>query len=61
MNEPVQYAFAPADLVVVVHFEGTTYSFTKGGAPLNSVTNARTRAIIRALLNAALEDMDAQS
>ena len=61
MREPLTYAFAAGDLAVVVHFEGTVYTFDRNGAPLNSFTNPRTRAIIRALLNAAIEDMDAQS
>ena len=61
MSGPLTYAFAPEHIAVVVHFEGTVYTFDKNGAPLNSATNSRSRAIIRALLNAALEDMDAQS
>lgn len=60
MSEPMRYQFAAAEMAVVVHFEGATYSFTKSGAPLQHLMNARTRAILRALLNAALDDLDAQ-
>lgn len=56
---PITYAFAGDDLAVVVHFEGTVYSFNKNGAPLASVTNQRSRAIIRALLESALADLEA--
>lgn len=44
MSEPMLYPFAPEDIEVVVHLEGTAYAFSKNGAPLNS----------------AIDDLDAQ-
>lgn len=58
MSEPLMYAFSPEHLVVVVHVEGVVYSFTKDSASM--LTNPRTRAIVRALLNAAIDDVDSE-
>ena len=56
---PLTYVFARDDLVVAVHFEGEVYSFTKRSAPTAASTNPRTRAILRALLESALADLEA--
>jgi hypothetical protein len=58
--KPNTYIFAPDHLAVVVAFEGTVYSFSKTGAPLASLISPRDRAVIRALLSAAIDDLDAQ-
>ena len=42
---------------VTVVFDGTAHRFTKTGAPIN--LNYRDRALLRALLDAAIADLDA--
>jgi len=42
---------------VTVVFDGTAHRFTKSGSPIS--LNYRSRAILRALLESALTDLDA--
>lgn len=52
---PLMFAMDRESAGVVVWFENTTYSFTKSGSPLN--LNYRDKAVVRALLQAALDDL----
>lgn len=62
MNEdavPRTFAMAVDTAGVVVWFEGTTHMFTRGGAP--NQLNYRDKLILRALLEAAIADLDKSS
>lgn len=54
---PLTYAMDRESAGVVVWFENTAYAFTKSGAP--SQLNYRNKVILRALLDAAIADLDA--
>lgn len=58
-REPLMFAMDRESAGVVVWFENTTHMFTKNDAPIQ--LNYRTRAVLRALLQAALEDLDETS
>lgn len=55
-REPLVFAMDRESAGVVVWFEGTTHAFTKTGAP--SQLNYREKVVVRALLEAAVKDLD---
>lgn len=59
MNDGLTLRMAEGSAGVAVWFEGSVHSFTKTGAPAQ--LNYRERLILRALLDAAIADLDAQS
>lgn len=54
---PTTYQFAADHAGVAVHFEGNAWFFTKYGQP--QLDRNRDRLIARALLTAAIEELDA--
>jgi hypothetical protein len=58
-RKPLLFAMDRESAGVVVWFEGTAHAFTKNGAP--NQLNYREKAVVRALLEAAVTDLDSGS